>query len=76
MSARGDWMGWLLVADDGGDGLEPSGEARVHPILPQIMRTDFEKKYIQRFQKRMRNPYLKWLKLEEVRCFVVEYGTL
>jgi hypothetical protein len=44
-------MGWFLVVDNGKDGLEPSGEACVHPRLPKIMRTDFEKNISKDFKK-------------------------
>jgi hypothetical protein len=63
-SECGGWIGWFLVADDGKDDLEPSGEACVHQRLPEIMRIDFEKKYIYpKISKRMRNPDLEWLKI-------------
>jgi hypothetical protein len=49
--ARDGWMGWFLVVDDGGDDLEPSGEACVHPRLLEIMRTNFEKNISKDFKK-------------------------
>jgi hypothetical protein len=60
----------------GGDGLEPNGEACVHPRLPKIMRTDFEKRKYPKISRRMQNSDLEWLKMVEVGGFAVENGAL
>ena len=52
--ARGGWMGVLLVVNDGESGQEPRGEARVHPRLPEIMRTNFEKNISKDFKKNVK----------------------